>query len=409
MVEVVQEGRLEALVASPGWQAYYSRDYASALGGLRDDASGLQRVHAELSALYRQGLLAQSRAILETFGTDQRRAWDPPEADYLLGVAHAVLGDLEEARLHLGKSADSTVPALVDADALWAGWLAEDDFALGLREETLFAMPEVSAGQLPQVPAAPHYRLPEGEEGSVLKASDPTWLLQLAAWHEEAAASVGEPQLGRALVDPWRLPSEKASGSTATAVPLESRFLGGWATPGDLALVRALQVVESEEVATLVGASVDSSLYGAALAVCLEENALDYECVLNRAHDVSKQLVAAMEQAAGAAAADHREFAAHARLAALRVGARIAEALGDSRTAGLLWIAARDQAQGSEADPLLFLRLVAWDSGNRNPHRAQELLHPQISRAPGLDGARYALDSLYLRVSRDAGGGIPMP
>jgi len=343
-----------------------------------------------------------------TWGADQRREGDPAEVDYLLGVAQVLLGDLEAAGEHFGKSSGSAIAGLARADAAWKERLAEGGDLLALSEHPdLFLLSAPKVGGMPDAVEAPHYELPTGDTS--LKAGDPTQLLQLAAWHEAAADLAGGETLAGALLDPWRLPGE-ARDAGPVELPLESRFLSIWSSSEDLNVVRSLDggVSGLDEVKTLLEGKRSASPYAGVLSKCLVEPSLDVECVFRRAADLPEQLVAAMDLAAGMAKVDHRDFAAYSRLGVLNMGIRIAEALDDARTAGLLRINALDVATGVASEPLFLVDMAAWDVGNRNPHRGKELFHGQSSRAPGMDGARYALDSLYLRVSRDAGVGIPM-
>ena len=103
-----------------------------------------------------------------------------------------------------------------------------------------------------------------------------------------------------------------------------------------------------------------------------------------------------------------------ARIGALRTAAEYAEALGDRETSGKLRILAME-AEGSmetsnkdyAASPLGHLSLAAWDAGNRYPTRALDILHNIIRRYESLETARFALDALALRVSREGVGENP--
>ena len=61
-------------------------------------------------------MLPLTDAIEQTYKPDQRREGDPQEVDYLLGVAHAVMGDLERAKGLIGQNGDSASTALAAAD-----------------------------------------------------------------------------------------------------------------------------------------------------------------------------------------------------------------------------------------------------------------------------------------------------
>jgi hypothetical protein len=99
-----------------------------------------------------------------------------------------------------------------------------------------------------------------------------------------------------------------------------------------------------------------------------------------------------------------RTFANIASVGATRCLALVAEAEGDRETAGRLRIAAMERSDKETANPEGLLALAAWDAGNRYPMRAQEILHAELARFPALEVARYGLDVLALRVSRERPG-----
>ncbi len=393
MVQVAAPGKLDAMAGHPGWQAYHGRDYVKALG-VGGDWTGTGRVHAELSALYRQAALLAAGAIEQTYRPDQRREGDPVEVDYLLGVAYAVLGRPDEAQALFGKSSGSSLPAVVAADAAWTARLAAGEAVVALTSDpALFPLGEPAVGALPEAPETPHYELPETVGDRRVKAADPTVLLQLAAWHEAAAvAAIGAGRTA-ALLAPWRLPCEAAPPVDASEIGLDDLFLSAYATAEDLA--RAA-----------VGSG--PSTYGALIDACEGVGQARARCAADAAGELRKQVMAAMEKVAGGPSPNHRMMAAFAEAGTLRAGVRTADADGDRDAAGLLRIAAKDQSDEAAVEPVFLVSVAAWDVGNRNPLRAQELLHAQLRRAPGLDAARYALDALHLRVSRDSGPGMPM-
>jgi hypothetical protein len=115
-----------------------------------------------------------------------------------------------------------------------------------------------------------------------------------------------------------------------------------------------------------------------------------------------------MAGAAGQEASFHRAFADYARVGLLRAGDRLAFKLGDTDAGGRLRINALDRTSGSTLDPLFLLSVAAWDAGNRNSVRAEELVHGQLTEVPGLEAARLPLDALHIRLSRNAVAGPPM-
>ncbi len=396
MAQIAEPGVLDTMAGHPGWQAFHGRDYAGALA-VGTEWAGVGRVHAELSALYRQAVLLAARAIEQTYKSDQRRDGDPDEVDYLLGLSYAVMGQMDEAKALLGKNAKSSVEALAAADSAWSDRLAAGDSLVEqMDDERLFPLSAPAVGTLPEVAPAPHYELPETIGDRKLKAADPTVLIQLAAWHEAAAVLAMGADRTSALLAPWRLPCETPVAANPSTFTLDDLFLSAYASSGDLVRAGA------------VGEAVPDSTYGSLIDSCEGEGAKKAQCASAAARQLRDQVQAAMEMIGGGPSPNYRAMAAFAEAGALRAGIRVADASGDQQAAGLLRIAAKDMSETAAVEPVFLVSVAAWDAGNRNPLRAQELLHAQLRRAPGLDVARYALDALHLRVSRDSGPGIPM-
>ena len=90
------------------------------------------------------------------------------------------------------------------------------------------------------------------------------------------------------------------------------------------------------------------------------------------------------------------------------VGIGVGIAAGDRDLGARLMIEAINLSSGPSGDPLFLLKTAAWDASVRNTLRAQQTLHGQVNRLPGLDAARRSLDALAVRVSRDAGPAVPL-
>jgi len=395
-IQVASADAMAELAGKPAWQAYFKHDYSTALEAFGTGA-GAARMHAELSGLYRQAARIQANAIQATYGADQIREGDPEEVGYLLGVASWIAGDSQGVKDQMGAAnlRSSKVKAIARAVAQWT----VADFEPG--ETGLFNPGAVQVGSVPDATEAPHFLLPEQMGEGVVEVSDPTQTIRLAEWHASAALQA-DPAAGR-ILDLWRLDWQPALGGESLG--LDGLFLGPWMSDVDLDFVRAIQIAGVEPVAVQDWAS--KSAFAAALVPCVSKE-VDSECVIDRAADLQSQLEGAMELAAGEKTADHTMLASHARVGLIRTAARLARNLQDEKGEGLLRLAALDASDGPALDPLYQLSMSAWDTHNRNPHRAQALLHEEVSRAPGLDAARYSLNVLYLRVSRDAGDGIPM-
>ena len=61
-MQVASQADLDKLAGMPSWQAYFQRDYSTALSQFGNTAGGA-RMHAELAGIYRQAALIQARAI----------------------------------------------------------------------------------------------------------------------------------------------------------------------------------------------------------------------------------------------------------------------------------------------------------------------------------------------------------
>ncbi len=400
-VEVAAPGKLDELLQNPAWGQIYERQFGASIPAF---GSEVARGHAEAAAIYRQAALLQASAIMATFGPEDRRETDPAQVDYLVGVAAVMQGDLEAAREHLCLPPPESdhVEAVADADAAWCQALAAEDFTLD-QAPALFEMSEVVAGTLPDLPTAPHYKLPEPESGLVVEVADPTMAWQVALWHEEAARQAGGEAWLDAWLAPWRLPLEPVVETEASELPLDALFLGPWATDGDLAFINAMETDHTAAMETFKG----SSGYAAVLQVCSQEEEVDVDCLLDQSVALGAQLEDAMAEAYGSQHVDHRVFASFARAGLLRAGARLCDARGQERTAVILRLNARDRGAGAATDPKFLISLAAWDAGKRNALRATELFHPNRNAVPGLDAVRVSLDAFGLRVGREFGPDIP--
>ena len=86
----------------------------------------------------------------------------------------------------------------------------------------------------------------------------------------------------------------------------------------------------------------------------------------------------------------------------------VADGAGQYRDAGILRINALERSNGPAGDPVFLLSVAAWDAGNRNPLRAQELIHALAKAHPALEAARIPLDALHIRLSRNTASGGPV-
>lgn len=390
MVQVAKPGVQDELMGQGPWQQVYNRDYAEAIPKAQGPL--LARLHAESAAVYRQAAMLQAQSIEQTFSAEQRRESDPAESLVVLAVA-------SELR---GVSGDFSTQVGGELGSVASKWSSPGP--------AIYPLPEVQSGSVPDYPSAAVYSVKEAVGDAQMDLADPTATLQLAQWHAQAAVAA-DPQgqaIADALLAPWRLPIESKLGEFGTDIPaelpLEVLFLSSWTSPGDLALA-------SELAAGDLGAvdrHASDSLVAFLLGPCIQDKAVDPQCVVDAAAVADDPLLAAMAAAAGAESVDHRSYARIAQAAVLWGGARAALAAGDERTAALLRINALDRSVDAAQDPTHLLYQASWDASTRNAVRAQELLHQQTHVVPGMDSVRVSLDALHLRVSRDAGPALPM-
>lgn len=386
----------------PGWGALFQRNHPeamSAFGAEPVDAIGLARTHAELSGLYRQAALMGANAASHVYGTD-RFETDPAEVSYLVGIAEAFQGRCPEAKAAFA-SVESPAAALADRVGWWAGW-ADAGCVWPPRPDTVFvgAGREVVPGTMPEAGPVPSFQLVErSDEARVVDFGDPTEVWLLALWHEDAARAAGgadaEGVLQQWLV-PYLLPAEPGPVAEVQAVPDGWLFAGFADSPADLAFQAAARAKGVAAIETWK----DRSAAAAALVPAVEEGKLNPELVLDQAAGMGAQVQAAMVGVAGQEEGHHRAFGDHARLSLLRIGMVLADANDQYRDAGILRVNALERSEGPLAHPPFLISTAAWDAGNRNPMRAQELVHRHLSRFPALAVARPSLDALHIRLSR---------
>ncbi len=404
----------------PGWVAWFAGKRAEALQAFaaENDPLALARAHAEYAAMYRQAAMLAAHATSQVYGADAQ-VTDPAETSYLLGVSGALLGD-QAGRSKLGLSAASTVPALVAQDRAWKDW--RDAGSVWPPDAPAAGSPgastAVASGQTPGAGALPHYLLPEradpAQPGTPLRvdAADPGTLWALARGHEAAAiAAAGENAAAvHILLDPWRLPAEPktvvapATAATPVAIPDTFLFMSFASSAGDLVFLSDLA---RDGVAAVATHQLDSP-YAAIVSTCTKDAVLSVDCVLDESAALGQAIEAGMVAAAGKEDSFFRYFADFARTGALRAADRAAETMGDREASGRLRLSALDRTTGNARDPLFLLSVAAWDAGNRNSVRAEELVHGLLTEVPGLEAARLPLDALHIRLSRTAAPGLPM-
>lgn len=394
--------------SNPGWVAVFQRDYATAMDTFaadRGDGRGLARLHVEHAAFYLEGARLAANATRHVYGTD-RQPEDPPAVDYLVGVAHAVLGDCVAATSAFGGAGAQSVPSGAEGFAVWSAWAAAPGCPSSLDDPSaarLVGAPgAVTPGTRPLSAPLPHHSLALADGGSI-GAADPAALLLLARWHEAAARAV-VPAEDAALVDlllaPYRLGPAPALTIPSEAPPVGDAWLfaAGVLAPADVPFLAAAR---SQGLAA-VGAWSAKSPLAAALAPAIVDGKLVPEKVIDQSFALGTAIEEAMAGGGRGEQGFHRPFADIARVGVLRAGSVVASAAGEERDAGILRINALDRSIGTAADPVFLISLAAWDAGNRNPLRAQELLHGLIPSFPAVEAARPPLDALQIRLARTA-------
>lgn len=391
-----------------GWGAYFNRDYDQALAAFAadNDAVGLQRVHTDLAALYGQGALLAAHATDHVYGGDDAQEADPTEVAYLVGVARALKGDCEGAA---GAFAGlSPTPALASAAAAWQERVSAGCAALTATDTLPVpgAPGAVAPGTDPTGATLPHYTFQERTpEARLVEAGDPSALALRSAWHRAAAEQAGAaPDVVGQVLAPWALQGPSGSPSALTALDDGWLFAGFALSPADLAFLQGARLSGVSAVEAWSG----SSLLAAALEPAVSGGTVDPQVVLEQGLAVRNALRSAMESKSGGKQGFHDPFAKMAHLAVLRAGMVLADGAGQYRDAGILRINALELSEGPVADPVFFVSVAAWDVGNRNPLRAQEIMHRLVEPYPALGAARYPLDAMHIRLSRNAAPATPV-
>jgi hypothetical protein len=401
MEYALNDAQDKLIASSEGWVPLLAeRNYKTAAkkfgatGGIH-----AARGHAEAAALYRQGALTAAWSFIETYGKTPQDT-DPLGTAHLLAVSYALVGDLENAKLQSARLDAAPADPTTAWHAPWKAWIASGAAWPPDLSSLPLGLPEPAAGEWPELPPPPHYTLAEqGGSTSVLDMADPGALVALALWHDRTARAAAGDQA--AAIDTYGaryyLPVEPRP--TLTALPVELRFASDYLVPEDGPFVAALT---GKEGAAAVDAYKDKSLLAAMADRARVDGKLDAERAIDMAAGLRAQLVdAARAKANNADDAEHRMFADVAQAGALRVLALVAEAEGDRTVSGILRINAMEKSSDWTTCPTGLLSLAAWDASNRYPARGSEILHQQTRRYPSLETARYGLDVLALRVSRE--------
>ncbi len=397
------------------WKNWFQGRRAAAMDAFisEKDPLGRARAHTELAAAYREATRMAAHATVQVYGADAQET-DPPETAYLVGVSGALLADARWSA-KLGTSASSKVAGIAGQDKAWKAWSAKAVWPPDAPASSGPGAPTADAsGPMPSAGTIPHYELPERGTALRVQSGDPGTLWSLSRWHE-ARAREAAPEAAAAVdvwLAPWRLaPEPVAPVSPDVKAPDAFLFMSPYTSTGDALLAAE---VARDGLAAVERHQADS-VYAVLLKGCAKTPegggaaALNVDCVLDASASFGKAMEEAMQAANGGAEEGfHRLFADFARVGLLRAGDRLASSLGDSDASGRLRINALDRTSGTTWDPVFLASVAAWDAGNRNSVRAEELVHGLLSELPGLDAAQLPLDALHVRLSRNAAPGRPM-
>jgi hypothetical protein len=397
----------------PGWAALVmQRDHPGALAAFSAEPAlpaGQARVHAELAASYRQAALLAAQATVQVWA-EERREEDPPEVDCLVGLSQIILAQDTAIASLTACTANVSGPIAEEATA-WLAW-KQAGAAEALAQPfaaTPGHPPAPVVGGLPDVSALPVYILHDRVEAREIPAASPMTLVALAGYHESAAvlALGGEASIPALLLAPWRLPMELVPALPAGTLPIEQLFGSPLLVAEDAGFLADLS--HGQGLAA-VSEWKDRSALAAAIGPCVDLAArtVDPACAVERAGRAFEQVRAAMEIKSGGEQGYHRPFAEMARLGVVRAAEMAAAAAGDEKPMGLLRLSGIDLSLGAAAEPHYLLSIAAWDAHNKNSSRASETLHAQIGHIPGVEVARFPLDALHVRLSRESAPGVPM-
>ena len=144
----------------------------------------------------------------------------------------------------------------------------------------------------------------------------------------------------------------------------------------------------------------ETSILANALQASVVDGKIDVDVVNQSAISVESEILQLLKTKTKTVGL-YKPFAAYARYAVLRAGVVVADANDQYKDAGILRLQVRE-AEGMVKDPVFLMGLAAWDAGNQNPPRPQEIVHKYAKRYPALDSARIPLDALSIRLGRNS-------
>ncbi len=389
-----------------GWRQVFEHELGQAREafGAGGDARGLARVHQRLADLYEAAALLTANATVEAYLTDAQPS-DPAHMAYFIGVSELIRG-------HKTKGIDllKTVDGVDDLVRRATAWQSVDLDNATVNDFVGISGPlgPISPGTEPPVAPLPHFELAEQtEKANRLGVNDPTALLARAAWHKAAAAQAA-PETDQGVLRQFgrRYATRPVAEETHPVLTVDDAWLfaGSTLSAADAAFIAE---AKSGGVAS-IRSWADRSVLAASLKDAVVDGKVDPQRVQDAGFALSKQLGALMADVGGGVMGFHRPFTQRARIAVLQAGMIAADANDQYRDAGILRLNALERMEATGIDPVFAVAVAAWDAGNRNPLRAEEILHQFRSSYPALSAAKPALEALHLRRSRNAGPANPV-
>jgi hypothetical protein len=407
-IRMAEDANRAVFESSEGWRHVFQREYPSALRAFAEnkDAMGLARIHQEMADIHRQGALLAANATIEAYGVDRQDA-DPLETAYILGVSAALRGEKQVALEHLASLPAGTV--FSKRAKTWIDLIALDsELTLEQVETVVGSMGDVVPGTIPNETKVPHFQIPERtDNASLMSLNDPTDLMARALWHS-AAGRAALPESERPIMDlmdhRYAIQKKGSMSSDDVAVDDTWLFCSSLLAAADAPFIAAVSV----EGVAAVEAWASRSVLAAALLPTITDGQVNPQAVLDTSVAMQKQVQRHMADVAGQKVDFHRPFAQFSRIAVLQAGMIVADANDQYRDAGILRLEALERMESVGIDPVFAISVAAWDAGNRNPMRPEDLLHTFSDSFPSLTAARSPLEALHLRRSRTAAPTSPV-